>query len=386
MFDKANSAFVAVLGVFLLLSALCSAQTQNYVAKFDIVGTANTNSSLFDNGNVGIGTTSPESLLHVSGGQIDVSPNGGNFNEGVRIHPSANGYSDIQLGAVAGASGTGTGQWSIEDTPNYTLGFWYNGNSSIFNITSAGNVGIGTTSPSVPLEISTTAGGNPVVQKIVRTGGNAGGEGPVLEFDDFLDSVPQGHIYTSLYNIPSAANAVGKLILGSHGNAAATSSSFNDELTLFNGNVGIGTADPGERLELSGNLKMSGAGSHITFPDSSTQATAWTGVLCGGDYAESVDVSGDRKHYEPGDVMVIDPDQPGKFLKSAEPYSTGVTGVFATKPGVIGRRQTTDLKASTTEVPMAMIGIVPTRVSAENGPIKPGDLLVTSSTPGYAMK
>ena len=35
---------------------------------------------------------------------------------------------------------------------------------------------------------------------------------------------------------------------------------------------------------------------------------------------------------------------------------------------------------------MAMIGIVPTKVSAENGPIKRGDLLVTSSIPGYAMK
>jgi len=35
---------------------------------------------------------------------------------------------------------------------------------------------------------------------------------------------------------------------------------------------------------------------------------------------------------------------------------------------------------------MAMIGIVPTKVTTENGPIKPGDLLVTSSTVGYAMK
>ena len=35
---------------------------------------------------------------------------------------------------------------------------------------------------------------------------------------------------------------------------------------------------------------------------------------------------------------------------------------------------------------MAMIGIVPTKVSAENGPIKRGDLLVTSSITGYAMK
>jgi hypothetical protein len=35
---------------------------------------------------------------------------------------------------------------------------------------------------------------------------------------------------------------------------------------------------------------------------------------------------------------------------------------------------------------MAMVGIVPVKVSAENGPIKKGDPLVTASIPGYAMK
>ena len=35
---------------------------------------------------------------------------------------------------------------------------------------------------------------------------------------------------------------------------------------------------------------------------------------------------------------------------------------------------------------MAMVGIVPTNVSAENGPIHRGDLLVTASLAGYAMK
>ena len=38
------------------------------------------------------------------------------------------------------------------------------------------------------------------------------------------------------------------------------------------------------------------------------------------------------------------------------------------------------------EVPVAMVGIVPCKVSAENGAIKVGDLLVTSSTPGHAMR
>jgi hypothetical protein len=35
---------------------------------------------------------------------------------------------------------------------------------------------------------------------------------------------------------------------------------------------------------------------------------------------------------------------------------------------------------------MAVVGIVPCKVSAENGPIAPGDLLVTSSTPGHGMR
>ena len=61
-----------------------------------------------------------------------------------------------------------------------------------------------------------------------------------------------------------------------------------------------------------------------------------------------------------------------------------VTGVYSTKPGTVGRRQLTP--KSEDEVPMAMIGIVPVKVTTENGSIHPGDLLVTSSKPGYAMK
>jgi hypothetical protein len=83
-------------------------------------------------------------------------------------------------------------------------------------------------------------------------------------------------------------------------------------------------------------------------------------------------------------VLVIGDGAEGEVQKSAEPYSTMVAGIFATKPGVIGRRQSLSKEAD--EIPMAMIGIVPTKVTAENGPIHRGDLLVTSSTTGYAMK
>jgi hypothetical protein len=167
--------------------------------------------------------------------------------------------------------------------------------------------------------------------------------------------------------------------------AAPTGASANYAASFTGGSVGIGTTSPGASLEVNGNVKLTAnSGASITFADGTTQSTAYTGVLCGGDFAESVDVTGRKSEYEPGDVMIADPNYPGKFRKSAEPYSTAVLGVYSTKPGALGRRQTTPRDLN--EVPMAMIGIVPTKVSTENGPIRPGDVLVSSSTPGYAMK
>jgi hypothetical protein len=149
----------------------------------------------------------------------------------------------------------------------------------------------------------------------------------------------------------------------------------------WGGSVGIGTSNPLYALDVVGAIHASGG---VTFPDGSTQTTAFNPTVCGGDYAESVDVTGERTQYEPGDVIVIDPSAPGKFLKANQAYSSLVAGVYSTKPGTVGRRQTTPKNPD--EIPMAMVGIVPTKVSAENGPIKTGDLLVASSTPGRAMK
>lgn len=181
---------------------------------------------------------------------------------------------------------------------------------------------------------------------------------------------------------------------GEYNNGAATGWQFvntNGGTTVMTvlsaGKVGIGTTSPGATLEVDGNVKLTAkSGASITFADGTIQSTAYTGVICGGDYAESVDVIGGRTRYEPGDLLVIDPNHPGRFLKSARPYSTLVAGIYSTKPGTVGRRETTYTKTDTSAVPMAMMGIVPTKVTAENGPIKTGDLMVTSSTVGYAMK
>jgi hypothetical protein len=45
-----------------------------------------------------------------------------------------------------------------------------------------------------------------------------------------------------------------------------------------------------------------------------------------------------------------------------------------------------DAASLASEVPMAVVGIVPCKVTAENGAITVGDLLVASSQAGFAMK
>ncbi len=110
----------------------------------------------------------------------------------------------------------------------------------------------------------------------------------------------------------------------------------------------------------------------------------------GADFAESVSVRGERRLYDAGDVMVIDDAGNRSLAKAQKPYSTLVAGIVSTKPGVLAslHNSTTSAgqKAIEAEVPLAVVGIVPCKVSAENGPIHAGDLLVTSSIAGYAMK
>ncbi len=356
MFSRSRFSIVAVvLGIVFLSLGSTQAQTNTFPST----------------GNVGIGTASPISALHIEGAGTT----------SVRMG-AANSYLYESAIQTRFASGLG----SFMD-----FGY-YNGSATFYPALtvsgangSQGYIGVGTTAPGRKLDLEGTAITG-AYTPLLRVGTNdiayfgSGGGIELAAENNSGEVLPVGVVSAYLTN-GAPGQQSGDLLL-STSNAGVVGERLRIKST---GNVGIGTAQPGATLEVNGNVKLtSGSGGSITFSDGSVQSTAWTGVLCGGDYAESVDVAGERTSYEPGDVLIIDPKNPGRFAKSAEPYSTAVTGVYSTKPGAIGRRQTAAKNQA--EVPMAMIGIVPTKVTTENGPINPGDILVSSSTSGRAMK
>ena len=331
-------------------------------------------------GNVGIGTAAPQFALHVA--------NGGEL----RVDGPTNTGTAISIG--------GSGSLSI-DAPDIVGGR--------FLVSSGGNVGVGTISPRSGLEVADLDGYYPSTTTMsLRVGGINSGPNNVslngvsttyqMLFSSYRDTQNDtvGAKIAAINNAVYSAGGAGNyfrvqntdLAFSTLSTAPASVDATTEKMRLTAaGNLGIGTISPGAKLEVSGNVKLtSGSGASITYQDGSVQNTAWNGVLSGGDYAESVDVGGERDSYEPGDVLVIDTTRPGKFVKSVAPYSTTVAGIYSTKPGVRGRRQATDTSRMKEEVPMAMIGIVPTKVTVVGGPISIGDLLVTSSTPGYAMR
>lgn len=99
------------------------------------------------------------------------------------------------------------------------------------------------------------------------------------------------------------------------------------------------------------------------------------------DFAELLDAE-NHTDLEPGDVLAIG--ESGDLVKSAQAYQQSVAGVYSTKPAFLGG-SAVDVE-TIGKVPLAVVGIVPVKVTDQNGKIKPGDLLVASDTPGFAMK
>lgn len=101
-------------------------------------------------------------------------------------------------------------------------------------------------------------------------------------------------------------------------------------------------------------------------------------ILDGADYAEALTVAEDVL---PGTLVVLDDD--GRIRPCCTPYDQRVAGVVA---GAGGVRSAIVLDRHDGGAPVALMGKVWVQADATTEPIRCGDLLTTSSTPGHASR
>ena len=226
-----------------------------------------------NDGNVGIGTTTPNALAHL----YQVSGN--------------NAELDIQ--SVTGADK----HWAIyQDRTTEDLRFWNNtpsGEKNVLVLDTNGNIGIGTTSPVAALDILTTGSGIMSRREVTWTDSNTGallglalktsGDmtddfGPGMNFYIEDDAQVENSI-ASLVAVRDGADNSGKFILETRKTGANTG-----KLTMnSDGNIGIGTLTPQEKLDINGanyirfNPESDGDGIYSNNSEFSMKASAGNG-------------------------------------------------------------------------------------------------------------
>jgi len=144
------------------------------------------------------------------------------------------------------------------------------------------------------------------------------------------------------------------------------------DFIIENGRIGIGTT-PEKELHVEGDAKVEG--------NATITGTLYVSHIKGADIAEMVLT---KENVESGDVVVIDTQMDEGVVKSNQPYSPLVAGVISESPGIVIGGGEKNKKGK--YKPLGLKGRVLCKVTNEGGTIKRGDLLVTSSKPGYAMK
>jgi hypothetical protein len=217
--------------------------------------------TILSGGNVGIGTTSPDNILHIRKGDTTYSSQVGadtmlflettNISNALQFSSSNTGTQYIMFGDDDPNAG-----WISYKHSDNNLNFRTNGSEKM-RITSSGEVGIGTTSPFTNLEVA--------------------GSG--------LDSIIRLYAGGGTANIRTwemrAVGVAGEGLLFRQVNDA--NNSYTNRMIIdTDGNVGIGTITPDEKLEVNGNILIDkGDNGNISIKNGS-QNVAQLGDLGGG--------------------------------------------------------------------------------------------------------
>jgi hypothetical protein len=237
---------------FLAITITCKAQW-----------TTGTNINNTNTGNVGIGTTNAPSLLTVGAGNSST-------NSKVAINTANANVNALLLSNWIG-SATAYGPKLAFD--NSTFGAWSMGASDgannfdiartwvtpDFRISSAGNVGIGTTNPSAALQIGNFSGGGTNQLLIPGTYnfeqvrlGQIGNGNSALEFVNH-NGVPSSYGIKFLVDVDHGTS--GLQIQYAPATTSYASLSYTTGLYLnLLGNVGIGTTTPDQKLSVNGTI------------------------------------------------------------------------------------------------------------------------------------
>ncbi len=232
-------------------STSTNATTTNlYVSGLASTTNLRANTGLF--GNVGVGTTTPQSVFSVSGGTSVFDNPGG----AIRILKTTGAFSNGDLG-IWNRTGSGGDVFAIAD--------WATGINGLFVNTSNGNIGIGTTTPKTTLHVATTStASNAEVARFTGAYTTAG-SGPLLRFTNGYTAGTSPNL--GEYNLAGiraydyASNWSGALEFQTS-DSTAGGGALIPRMTISggsnSGNVGISTTSPSYKLAVSGSAFFDG--------------------------------------------------------------------------------------------------------------------------------